>query len=473
MELTAIDDAPTTRFHRKLTVSCSGGPLLDGYLLTIIGVALTGVTKQLSLTDVTAGLVGVAALVGMFFGGLVIGPLCNALGRRLLYLANLVVLLVASLASALATEAWQLIALRFVIGMAVGADYPIATSLMAEWLPRRARGRMMGTLIVGWFVGAMLSYLIGYLLVETVGDSAWRWMQVSCALLTLIVLLLRLGTPESPRWLASKGRLAEAQELVEKVLSVKVADADIRRAAQAPTHPQARARFRGTYLRRILYCTGFYTCNIIPLWAMYIFGPTILKSLGFGSGNDSNLGSLLLSVFFLAGCFPAMWLIERVGRRPSNIWSFALSAIPFLVLAIWPDASPAAVLLCFAAYAILQGPPGILQWIYPNEVFPTSIRASAVGHAVAWSRIGAAVGTYLIPLSLSHIGPRFTMLIGAVVLLIGWLISVLWAEETRGKSLEEAAAPTETSTAPLTDTDTGTGTGTGTGTVRTTDRSTT
>ena len=168
------------------------------------------------------------------------------------------------------------------------------------------------------------------------------------------------------------------------------------------------------------------------MWAMYLFGPKMLGAFGLNSANLSNLGSALISALFLLGCIPAMRLLDTAGRRKTIIWSFVLMTVPLAVLGWWPTAPVVAVITCFCLYAFFAGGPGILEWLYPNELVPTSVRASAVGLAVALSRIGAAVGTYLVPVSLDVLGTSTTMYIGTGITLVGLFACVLWAEETKG-----------------------------------------
>lgn len=440
MELAAVENARMRPFHRRLLVACCGGPLLDGYLLSIVGVALTGITNEMGLSSTESGLVGVVALVGMFLGGLVVGPLTDRLGRRAMYTIDLTVLLVASVLCVFVTEAWQLIALRFIVGFAVGADYPIATSLLAEWFPQRERARSMGGVIVAWYVGAMLSYVVGWAVTEVAGPEGWRYTLGSAAVLSAIVLALRHGTPESPRWLMDHGRVDEAAALVKKILGTEVSRDELEAAREAEVAKgSVRELLSGVYLRRTAFIAIFYTAQVIPMWAMYLFGPQMLSAFGMSSENLSNLGSALISALFLLGCIPAMRFLDSVGRRPTIIWSFVLMVVPLLALGVFPAAPVAVVIICFCLYAFFAGAPGILEWLYPNELFPTSIRASAVGAAVAFSRIGAAVGTYLVPISLEKLGTSTTMYLGAAITVVGLISCVLWAEETRGKSLSEAS----------------------------------
>jgi putative MFS transporter len=443
MSIRTIDDASLNTFHRKLTWACAGGPFLDGYLLSIIGVALVGISSELHLTTGDESLIGAAALIGIFVGGLFFGAVTDKVGREAMYTIDLAVLVGGSVLSVFATESWQLVALRFVIGIAIGADYPIATSLLAEWVPNRHRGRLLGILVLAWYVGAAAAYIVGYALAEIGGAGTWRWMLASCAVLSVVILLLRIGTPESPLWLVNKGRTADAQKAIKKALDRTVPIEELLAASaaeQSVEQNRFRDLFQGTYLRRTIFCGLFYMCQITPMFALYTFGPTILGSFGLGKGNAGNLGSALISVVFVLGCIPALRLVDRVGRRPVIVWSFALMVVPLVVLGGGSALPVAVVVLCFCAYALFSGGPTVLEWTYPNELFPTGIRATAGGVATSISRIGAAAGTYLLPISLSSLGIGATMLIGAGITLVGWLVSLAWAEETRGRTLEQTSA---------------------------------
>jgi putative MFS transporter len=452
MSFAAVDDAPVGRFHYKLSAACSGGPLLDGYLLAIVGIALPGMTAEMGLSTTAQATVGVAALVGMFFGGLIFGPITDRIGRKKMYTLDLAVLIVASILSVFVTSSWQLIVLRFIIGAAIAADYPIATSLLTEWLPRRRRGQMFTWVIIIWYVGAALAYLVGYLIIDIRGVESWRWMLGSAAVLATVVFLLRIGAPESPRWLVSAGRIDEAARVVERTLGTPVTAAELSGLAPEPgaTRGSITALFRGVYLRRTAFVVTFFSCAIIPLFALLTFGPKLLEALGFGSGNLSNLGTAIINLVFALGCLPAMRLLETVGRRKTIIWSFGLMVLPLLALGVWSHAPAVLVVMFFCLYALFSGGPGILEWGYPNELFPTHIRAAAVGVAVALTRFAAAAGTFLVPLSLSSLGTSATMYIGAGITFVGFLACVALAEETSNRSLEDTGGLPALSSASFT-----------------------
>jgi putative MFS transporter len=434
-----VDNVPHTRFHTRLTLQCSGGPFLDGYVLSIIGVAMAGATRDLGLSDASVGLVGAAALIGILVGGLVFGPVTDRVGREVMYTIDLLVLVGASVLCAFVADGWQLILLRFVLGISVGADYPIATTLLAEWLPRTSRAKMLGVTIAFWYVGAMIAYFVGYGMVELWGPESWRWILASAAVPGLITVVARIGTPESPRWLISKGRVADAERVVRKVFGEGVALESL--TEQAPAGPPVGllGLFRGQYGGRTLFCGFFYLAQVTPLFAIYTFGPAILAAFGLASGNAGNLVSAVISLVFVIGCLPALRWVETRGRRPVIVWCFAAMLVPFALLGFFPSAPIWFVITCLCLYGLFSGGPTVLEWTYPNELFPTEVRASAVGVATAISRLGAAAGTYLLPIGLERLGIGPTMLIGAALTLFGWLVCLLWAPETKGRSLGDTS----------------------------------
>jgi putative MFS transporter len=434
MSTETLEDAPLSRFHKKLALFSSGGPFLDGYVLSIIGIALVQASPALGLSSSQEGLVGAAALIGIFLGAFLGGRLTDRFGRHKLFTFDLTAIIVLSALQFFATDAWTLIVLRLLIGVAVGADYPIATSLLAEFSPRKYRGPLLGAFVTLWFVGAAAAYLVGEALLAV--DGGWRWMLASAALPGIVIVICRIGTPESPRWLAQQGRLDEAAAVMKKVFGPQATLADM--APEEEGTVGLGALLRSGYGVRMAFVTLFWTASIVPLFAIYAFGPKILGALGLGASADT-LGAAVITVVFLVGCLVSLFAVNRIGRRALILHSFVWAGLAMLALGLFPDAPAPVVMALFVAYAVFIGGSQILQWIYPNELFPTAIRGSAVGLASSLSRIGAAVGTYLVPLSLAGLGIGTTMIIGAGITLLGFVVSWFWAPETRGLSLSQAA----------------------------------
>ena len=437
-----IDSAPLNSFHKRLTLFSSGGPFLDGYILAIIGIALVQINRQWQMNDWWNGLIGASALVGVFIGGLVFGNITDKIGRKLMYTIDLVAIIVFSVAQFWVNEPWQLFTLRLLIGIAVGADYPIATALVAEFVPANWRARLLGGLNAMWFVGATAAAFVGYWLLSF--DDGWRWMLLSSAVPAVLILIARATIPESPHWLVGKGRLEEALNILKKTIGEQATldgiTAHDPNAVKLSTKHAFKMVLTGGYLNRVIFISIFWTCTIVTLFSIYAFGPQILALFHLDSGDAANIGYGLINLFFLVGNVVALLVVDKLGRRPVLIWGFLLSGVGLLFLALFPTAPLGLIALAFAFYAIFNGGPSILEWIYPNELFPTKVRATAVGLCTGTSRIGAAIGTFATPLALTHLGLSGTMWIAAGIALVGAVASYIMAPETKGKNLEDAAS---------------------------------
>ena len=427
-----IDDAPFGPFHLRLALYSCGGPFCDGYILGIIAIAMEPLSHELALGPGWQGLVGAATLIGMLIGGFSFGYVTDRIGRQVMYTVDLVLLVAASAAQYWVGSGWILFVLRFILGLAVGADYPIASALLTEFAPKRERGMLLSGLIAAWWLGYTTSFIAGYVISDALGTS-WRWMLASSAVPAAIVVLLRLGTPESPRWLVSQGRIEEARAVIRKHFGESYDLEELVRTARA----KWQHIFYGEYGRRTLFVAVFWTCHTIPNFAIYTFAPQLLKALG---ATNPSLGAVIMSLFFMVGVLPAIFLVDRVGRRPLLIIPFGICGVTMLSLALIPTTSSTTIAACFIVYATVSAGSSVLEWVYPCELFPTEIRATAMGFATSISRFGAAVGTFLFPIGLAHLGASWITFLTSSICFLGLLVSLRMAPETRGRSLDDASA---------------------------------
>jgi len=436
--LMSVEDAPLNRFHNLLTIRSGGGSFVDGYVLSIIGIAMVKVSPALALTPFWEGMIAASALIGIFFGGFLGGLLTDRLGRRKLYFIGPLLFIFCSAAQLWVDSGSALFGFRFITGMAVGIEYPVATAFLVEFLPRAYRGPRLATLTILWFAGASVAYVIGEVIL-TFGDAqAWRWALASASLPGLALLLIRLGTPESPRWLIGKGRSDEAERVIAKVWGPRFGIKNL------PEQPERRhlsflSLLHSGYGKRMAFITLFWTCCIVPLFAVYAFVPRVLQALHVND-NWASLGSISITLLFVIGCVVATRLINRLGRRRLLLNSFLWSGLALLLLGWQHNGAPLTILVLFGAYALCIGGAQVLTLVYPNEIFPTEIRAGAVGFGTSMSRIGAAAGTWLVPVSLQSLGVERTMYIAAGITLFGLLVSWLMAPETAQLNLNEAAS---------------------------------
>lgn len=430
----SLDDLGMTRFLKKVTIFSSGGPFLEGYVLAIVGVALPQMSESMHINATWSGLIGVAAIIGLTLGTTIGGWMTDKLGRKKMFIFDVSLIAFLSVICVFLSTPFQLFCARLLIGVAIGADYPIATSMIAEFTPRRYRAISMGFIAAVWYLGANTAYLVGYFMTGI--DGAWKWMLASSVIPCLVILIGRWSVPESPRWLMSKGRINEANQILQKVFAKNVVLED-----EKVEETDYLALFKGTYLRRIIFVGLIWLCQAVPMFAIYTFGPLIMSKFGLGVGSTALIGEVIIGTFFLIGTIPAMFLAEYWGRRPLIITCFAVMTVSLIPLGIYASTSVFLVICCFAIYALFSGGPGNLEWLYPNELFPTNIRASAMGVAMAISRIGTVISIYILPSFIEEFGTATTMLVGAVISAFGLIICLFLAPETKNLPLSVTSDP--------------------------------
>ncbi len=436
----SIDDLPTSRFHKRIAFVAAGGPFCDGYLLGIIVVALPFIARDLHLDALWMGLIGAASLVGMFIGGLVFGPMTDRFGRQSMYVLNLAVFVLCSIAHLFVHDVVTLFVLRLVMGIALGADYPIATALASEFLPRKLRGPILSSLVLCLWVGYTISLSTG-LFVSGMDSGVWRYVLASAAIPSAIFLLLRINIPESPRWLLSAGRKDEARRVVSEHLGVHadfdalVAETRVATDRRGLGLSSIRELIERGYGRMLVFCSIFWMCQIAPSFAIKTFQPLLLKSLGV---SQALAGSLVIIAFAIVGTALGMSIINRMGRRPLLIISSVLSTLSLLLLATPLSGMATAAIGLFVLFTVSEAAGSGLQFVYPNEVFPTDLRATGMGLAMSVSRIGAAAGTFLLPMTLARFGSAHGLLIAGAISVIGLLVSLRMAPETRDLPLAQS-----------------------------------
>jgi putative MFS transporter len=429
------DDAPLNRFHLKITALTFGANFSDGYALGGIGIALAFIAPQMNLGPVWQGILGASMLLGIFAGSMVLGWLGDVFGRRRVYMLDFILIAVASAAQFFVEGPTELLILRLLIGFGIGADYALGPTLVAEFVPRRFRGALLASLTVMWTVGYVVAYFVGTWLAE-LSPHAWRWLLASGTIPALLVLILRIGTPESPRWLISKGRLDEARAIAARYLGGHL-DVD-RIAGERSTTPYRYRDFFGPkYRRRTAFGILFFNCQVIPYFAIYTFLPLLMVKVGL-DGREFFAGAVL-NVFLLVGGVAGLWWVAKMSRRSLLIWSFLVMAIALSIVAIGPNGPLPLVLAAFAVFTFVMSGASNLEHVYPPELFPTELRGSGVGLLNAASRIGSAVGTFVLPITLAAYGLTASMIGLVVVLLIGAVSSAYMAPETARLSLEECA----------------------------------
>jgi putative MFS transporter len=439
------DDAPLRLFHIRVAVASCGGVFSDGYGLGIIGISLSHAPPQLGLSPVWMGLLGGASLLGLFAGALLTGPAADRFGRRPFFAYNMAVLGTLSLLQGLANSAPQLLVLRLAIGFLLGTDYVVSKALLTEFTPRRIRGRILGLLSVAWAGGYACAYFVGFALGER-GPEAWRWMLLTSALPCLLVFPLRVTMPESPRWLTNHGYATQAAGIVRDKLGDNVAPP---MHATAPRAPRGRWRqlFSPAWRLRTLVGCAFFTCQVIPYFAVGTFVSQVMSAMNVKSGY---IGGVIYNASLLGGAAGGLIVVDRIPRRSFLIGSFGIAAAAMLILSVWSDIPALEMTVLFAVFAGVLSAASNLVYVYLPELFPTDLRASGIGLAIAASRSGSAISTFLLPIVVAGYGVRTALGACVAVLVIGAVICRQWAPETRNVPLGllDAVIPTYPRSSP-------------------------
>jgi len=438
-----LDEASIGKVHRHSAWAAGLGIFLDGYDISIIAIALILLKPQWHLGALQTGLLGGAAIAGAFAGSLLGGPLADRFGRKAIYLMDMATFLVAALASGFAWDITSLVVLRFVLGLGVGADYPLSATYLIEFLPRARRGRITVWVFALWMGGAAVSSAVGLALLP-LGEHAWRYMLASGAIPALGILWLRKNLPESPRWYLRRGRIKEAVAVLAQLvpsLTDKQRHDLIQTEQQHQQTPLARwvELFSRTYIRRTLFITLPWFLFDIMGYSFGIYAPLLLLGLGLHGNVQSVIGNTLLDVVAIIGTALLAISIERVGRLRAQIWGFVGSVIGLLLVWVFalhgpPPLAVLAIGLLLWQVAISYGPANTC-WIFPVELYPTELRASAHGLATAVSRVGALIAVFLLPLAQERIGVAWLMLLFAATGIAGALLSIWLGEETAQKPL--------------------------------------
>jgi putative MFS transporter len=427
---TMLDSANLRGFLRRLTILSAAGMFLDGFDLTVIAVALPLLVKQWHIGAAMTGLVAASAVIGMLAGSLVLGHLTDRLGRRAMYLFDLIFFVVFAVLTALSQNVWELLIFRFLLGIGIGADYPISSTLLSEFSPPKTRGRFLTLLSVIWFVGSVAAYLVGSALLP-LGAQGWRWMLVIGAAIAVVVILFRSSIPESPRWLVNQGRNTDASAVLTHLSGRSIA---------LPEHPSQSSPwlqlFAKTLWKSTVFVCGFWFAYDVAYYGISIYTPTILKPFIQGSQSGADFGAAIISLVGVAGALLGVILVDRWGRRPLILLGFGGLTTALVILSLTHDPAFSLLLILFSAAILFGNFSGILDFVYATELFPTGLRAGASGLGTAVSRVGAILSIVVFPSLVKSWGLQHALWLFSGAGLLGFLVSLLMAPETKGRSLE-------------------------------------
>ncbi len=435
-----LDRLPFTRRHLRVLTGSGIGWALDAMDVGLISFVIAALAVQWNLEPGQTAWIASIGFVGMAVGASVGGLLADRFGRRQVFAVTLLVYGLATGASALVGGLAALLVLRFLVGLGLGAELPVASTYVSEFAPARMRGRLIVILEAFWAVGWTAAALIGFLVIPG-SDDGWRWAFALGAIPAAYALVIRWGLPESARWLARRGRLAEADAVVrsfEDAAAVTVPAALETRPDEAPPVAvsarqrlaslwSAEFRVRTACLWLVWFCVNF------SYYGAFIWIPSILVSQGYDLVRSFGF-TLIITLAQLPGYAVAAWLIEVWGRRLTLSVFLTGSAISAV---LFGTASAESVVIAtgMALSFFNLGAWGALYAVTP-EMYPTSLRATGSGWAAGVGRIASIVAPLLVPVLLAAGGAPLLFVVFAAFFAVA--AAAAWGLlDRRGRALDD------------------------------------
>ncbi len=444
-----LDRLPATWTIWKFVVLLSLGFFFELYDLLYSGYVAPGLVNSGILTPTTVGLFGmkgVASFLASMFSGLFIGTigcgfLADRFGRRAIFTYSLLFYTAANLMMASQTTASGLNFWRFLAGIGIGVELVTIGTYISELVPKQIRGRAFACEQAVGFLSVPIVAFLSYLLVphKPLGLDGWRWVVIIGAHGAVFVWFIRRALPESPRWLAQKGRLAEADELISKLESI--IEKEYGRPLPAPAAPELvttrrtlRDMWVAPYSKRVAMMSIFNIFQTVGFYGFANWVPMLLIKQGITVTN-SLLYSSIIAISAPIGPIIGLFIGDKFERKAVIV----ASASAILVCGLLFSQMSAGLLL-IAMGMVLTLASNIMSYsfhAYQTELFPTSIRASVVGFVYSWSRLSAIFTSFLVAGILKEFGTIGVFVFIAGAMLIVMAVIAFMGPPTRDLALEK------------------------------------
>ncbi|MBJ7449560.1 MAG: sugar porter family MFS transporter [Parachlamydiales bacterium] len=428
-----------------ITIIAALGGFLFGYDTGVISGAILFIKTEFGLTlfqqELIIGIISLGAIVGAFLGG----PVSDRYGRKPIIIFSALLFVVSSIALSYAHNANTLIIGRLIIGVAIGVSSGTVPLYIAEVSPSRNRGTLVTINQLAITIGIFIAFIVGYVFVE---DHGWRWMFRLAAFPALLQLIVMFFLPESPRWLISHGQTKLATSVLTRIRpnrSIAESEAnDIKKTLKeempgwkelfsAAVRP---ALFAGVGLTIVQQATGIN--------AVLYYGPSIFQMAGFASESSAILANTLVGLTNVIVTFVAIWLLDRVGRKPLLYVGLAGMIGTLILLGVaflnpdWAHVLGWFTVICLmlyvACFAFSLGPLG---WLINSEIYSLRVRGRAMGIVTFCNWTANFLVTVTFLSLVQAIGASGAFWLYAVIGIIGAWYIARKIPETKGKSLEQ------------------------------------
>ncbi|SEK07330.1 MFS transporter [Paraburkholderia diazotrophica] len=442
-----LERLPFCGFHKKLLFMGGLGYTFDAMDSSSMAFVLPAITKAWGLSSFQTGLIASSTYTGFFFGAMLAGLCGDRFGRRFVMMTTLVIFCIASVISS-QVDHWQAFyAIRIFAGFGAGAESAIVAPFLSEFVARKYRGAFTGALAGFFAFGYVMSAVLGNLIIPHFHDG-WRYVVVITSLPIFILIWWRRALPESPRWLESRGRVAEANATLDRIEAQVLNEGQtfepvtetIVRATPHVHQSTFLGNFAAIWSRKLRRTTAMsWTMWFAIAFSYYAFftwipsllvqhGMTITKSFGF---------SLLMYAAQIPGYLSAAYLNERLGRQATIATYMVLGGLSAVGMA-FSDATWQIAVAGICLSFFMNGTFGGV-YAYTPEIFPTHLRATGVGTSSSFGRIGAVIAPILVGLIYPTLGFAGVFGVTTCILLAGAAVVLIFGIPTRGLALEDIA----------------------------------
>src|SRR5437899_7871463 len=381
-------------FHRKAILVTGVAWTFVAMEILLVGFVAPVFAGIWHLDGVMLGLVNSAALAGSLVGSLVLGRTSDRIGRKRIFQLSILWYAVFTACTALSWGPWSVMTFRFLAGLGLGGMLVVDPSMLAEYLPPQRGGRLLVFLDFWWPVGLLLATGLSFLFLgpnfHRFGDWSWRYLFLAAAFPAFLAFLVRRTLPESPYFLAGHGRSREAAEVLSAIAGERVEEGDF----EAPSEPRSSIRdlVTGALRTRAITTALVWIALNISYYGLFLWLPFVLQ--GEKSFHiDVYLLLALAAVSQFPGYGAAIWLVERIGRKPTLVMFLPLGGVSAYAFSVAGSATVYVIALFFVGFFNL----GAWGAVYPYtaELFPTRVRSTAFGLVDGVGKGAEIAGPYI------------------------------------------------------------------------------
>lgn len=447
MNQKAVDIAtmPLTWRHIKIFVVSSFGQALGSGLATLIGiiVPMIKIIMHPELSSFEQGIISCMSLLGIMIGSSVLGSLSDKYGYITLFRLCPILIFVASIFTYQTDSTLGLAIGLLIMGFAIGGEYSIGSDYISELMPKQWNLFMVGASKATSALGSIFVAIVSYFLLSKWNDPQdWYKLILIISSLSFLMFLLRIGFAQSPIWLITQGRIAEAEKASKYLLGDNVTLGELKNKKETNTNEEMTIKkfIANGNAKKIIFSGIPWACEGLGVYGIGIFLPILVISLGLESASTTPYEQIInsieittyINVFILIGFILGLAIVNRSSHVKTQVWGFLLSAVGLLILLVgyllklpnWVS------ILGFLVFEIcLNAGPHLLTFIIPQQIYSIEEKGTGVGLAASIGKIGGVIGVFFIPLLLSWGGPSLVLIVSVIVMIIGGLITQIYGKE--------------------------------------------